>query len=131
MNNLFVYAHLTPVYKNRAWVVVDGDDEGKKVIQELKEEYTMEQGGWHESNFINLIEPNFEKYYPERFKTQVNTVLSLPHEAKPAAKRSLLQTVLNFIENDREVAKAEFAQSADEVINVLRAIEESLFPANS
>src|SRR5260370_4084914 len=76
MNNLFLYAHLTPVYKNRAWVVVDGDDAGKKVIQELKEEYATEQGGWHESNFINLIETDFEKYYPERFRTKVDTVLS-------------------------------------------------------
>jgi predicted ATP-dependent endonuclease of OLD family len=128
MNNLFLYAHLTPVYKNRAWVMVDGDIAGREVIQELKEEDATEQGGWQESNFINLRETDFEKYYPERFRTEVDSVLSLPRDAKPAAKRSLLQEVLSFIENDRETAKVEFAQSAGEVIILLRAIEESLFP---
>jgi hypothetical protein len=131
MNNLFLYAHLTPVYKNRAWVVVDGDEAGKNVIQELKEDYATEQGGWNEGNFINLNETDFERYYPERFRTNVNNVMSLSHDAKPAAKRALLQEVLDFIEKDRETAKEEFAQSADEVIKILRAIEESLFSSNS
>jgi len=111
--------------------VVDGDDAGKKVIQELKEEYATEQGGWHQSNFINLNETDFEKYYPERFRTKVDNILSLSPDAKPVAKRSLLQEVLDFIEKDRETAKEEFAQSADEVIKILRAIEESLFSSNS
>jgi len=51
------------------------------------------------------------------------------HDAKPVAKRLLLQEVLDFIENDRESAKEEFAQSADEVIEILRAIETALFPS--
>ena len=127
MNNLFLFAHLTPVYKNRAWVMVDGDEAGEQVIQELKEDYASGQGGWSVSNFINLKEANFEKYYPERFRVEVERVLSLPHDAKPAAKKALVQEVLSFIETDRETAKEEFAQSADEVIKILQEIEESLF----
>lgn len=31
-NNLFVFLHLQPTYKNLAWVVVDGGEEEAKII---------------------------------------------------------------------------------------------------
>jgi len=130
MNNLFLFAHLTPVYFNRAWVVLDRDEVGQKVIQDLIDEYAKEEDEWNATHFINWTETNFERYYPARFRTEVENVLSLPHKEKFKAKKVLLKTVLDFIEDDREAAKEEFAKSADEVIKILREIEETLFPAN-
>jgi len=130
MNSLFIFAHLTPMYTNRAWVVLDGDEGGRKVIQELKDEYANEKGTWNETNFINWQESNFERYYPARFKIEVDRVLSLPHKEKYEGKKVLLKTVLDFIEENREAAKEEFAQSAQEVIKVLQEIEEKLFPTD-
>lgn len=130
MNSLFIFAHLTPMYTNRAWVVLDGDEGGRKVIQELKGEYAYKQGKWDEANFINWQESNFERYYPVRFNSDVDRVLSLPHGEKYEGKKVLLKTVLDFIEENREAAKEEFSQSAHEVIKVLREIEETLFPSD-
>lgn len=127
MNDLFVFAHLTPRYINRAWVIVDGDERGQKVIQDLKDTYATEAGKWNESHFINLRETDFEKYYPARFRTEVDRILSLSHNDKPKEKKALLKTVLDFIEEDRATAKEEFSQSAYEVIEILRAVEASLF----
>ena len=49
---------------------------------------------------------------------------------KYEGKKVLLKTVLDFIEENREAAKEEFAQSAQEVIKVLQEIEEKLFPTD-
>src|SRR5436190_24170739 len=38
-NRLFVFLHLEEVYKNCAWVIVDGESSGQNVIRELKEQY--------------------------------------------------------------------------------------------
>jgi len=89
--------------------ILDGDEGGRKVIQELKDEYANEKGIWNETNFINWQESNFERYYPARFKIEVDRVLSLPHKEKFEGKKVLLKTVLDFIEENREAAKEEFS----------------------
>jgi hypothetical protein len=54
----------------------------------------------------------------------------LNKDARRVAKKQLLENVLTWIISNEEEAKAEFAQSANEVIRILQEIEESLFPAN-
>ena len=48
-NDLLVFLHLEPVYKNRAWVVVDGGTSEMEVIRKLREMY--EKSGWKGDHF--------------------------------------------------------------------------------
>lgn len=36
---LFLFAHLEPQYRGRAWVIVDGDDVGQEVVDALRGKY--------------------------------------------------------------------------------------------
>jgi AAA15 family ATPase/GTPase len=67
-NNLFVFLHLQPVYKNLAWVVIDAGNNEEKIINELKNLYTP--SGWNEENFLQFSEHDFEQYYPDKFKSR-------------------------------------------------------------
>jgi hypothetical protein len=123
---LFLFAHLEPQYKGRAWVVVDGDDEGKRIVTGLQNKYR----DWGEGHFSTWDKPDFELYYPARFAAQVEDVLSKPHDAKPAAKKLLLDEVKQWCEAQPTEAKEGFAESAAEVIGKLRAIDRALSPSS-
>jgi hypothetical protein len=124
--NLFVFLHLQPSYKNKAWVVIDGGDEEKVIIDKLKKTYTP--SGWHEDRFLQFTEHDFERYYPEAFQEQVEAVLSIADKKeKRAAKKKLLKDGEDWIRNDGKVAKTAFKNSAGEVIGILKSIEQSLY----
>ena len=124
-SRLFLFLHLESVYKNRAWVMVDGEPSGQKIITDLKQKYMP--SGWQEDNFINFSKDDFEAYYPDRFSEKAQAALALKDKhAKRAAKKALLEEVLVWIDSDAEQAKSEFAESAAEVIAVLRVIATSL-----
>lgn len=55
---LFLFAHLEPQYHGRAWVIVDGDTEGKEVVVALKDKYKS----WPPDNFTTWSQPDFERY---------------------------------------------------------------------
>lgn len=116
---LFLFTHLQPQYERRAWVVVDGDDSGKQVIKALHAKYKT----WPAEHFKTLGQPDFERYYPKRFKAEVDALLALPHDRKSTPKRELLEQVKQWCEAEPEEAKREFEQSAAEVITILRDIE--------
>jgi len=119
---LFLFAHLEQQYRGRAWVIVDNDDEGQRIVADLQGKYSR----WPADHFSTWSQSDFEQYYPSRFETQVQEVLALPHDAKPAAKKSLLDEVKAWCDANQGEAKAEFEKSAAEVIEKLRAIRESL-----
>jgi AAA15 family ATPase/GTPase len=122
LSSLFMYLHRNEIYRNKAWVIVDGDAEGKKVIKELKERYAT----WDESHFLYFDQPYFEMYYPDRFKEEVTNVMKLKNGlAKQESKKVLLQSVLNWIDQRPEEAINEFQQSALEVILKLKTIATS------
>ncbi|MBP7967060.1 AAA family ATPase [Candidatus Woesebacteria bacterium] len=124
-NRLFLFTHLEPTYKNRAWVIVDGDTRGNEVITKLKSDYTP--SGWGDDHFIALSEHNFEKYYPSNFDQRVIDVLQIQdRDKKREEKKKLLEEVIAWIETDEEQAKKEFASSAKEVISLLHNIEKCL-----
>lgn len=125
-NDLFVFIHLEGVYKNKAWVVVDGGDkEENKVIEKLKETY-VDKNGWSEDRFRQLSNHDFESYYPQQFHEDVKKILSLSNNAKRVAKAALLHDVKEWIKVDEDRAKAEFEISAKEIINILKEISNAL-----
>ncbi|HEY5221226.1 MAG TPA: AAA family ATPase [Candidatus Paceibacterota bacterium] len=124
-NRLFLYAHLTPIYKNYAWVIVDGDSNGKMIIDDFKKLYSP--NGWDEDNFRYFKKDDFEEYYPERFQEKVGLALAIvDSQQKRKAKLELLEDVLNWMECNNDLAKEEWEKSGAEVIEILRFIEKKL-----
>lgn len=120
-SRLFVYAHLQPSYANRAWVLVDGDASGRSVIDRLRKRFG---GTWDSNNFRYLSADNFERYYPSRFSTEAARAAAIPHGMeRQQAKCALLTAVLTWIDEDEDAAKAAFANSAGEIVELLREIE--------
>jgi hypothetical protein len=119
---LFLFAHLELQYRGRAWVIVDGDAEGKKVAKALRGKYK----DWPSDHFTTWDQPEFERYYPSRFADQVEEALAKSHDDKPAAKKALLDDVKAWCKANEAEARAAFADSAAEVIEKLREIDEAL-----
>ena len=125
-NDLFVFIHLEGVYKNKAWVVVDGGEgDEEDVIDKLKENY-VNNNGWSDDRFRQLSNHNFESYYPQQFQEEVNRIATLSKDAKRKAKAALLHNVKGWITEDEDRAKVEFETSAKEIIDILKEIKDVL-----
>jgi len=118
-NRLFRFTHLEHYYRNRAWVILDGDARGRELINLIRQSYPT----WDEGNFRYWQEEDFENYYPPRFKDHVLAALSKRGKAKKDAKTELIKDVLAFCKEKPEEARAEFSKSAAEVISKLKALE--------
>lgn len=125
-NNLFVFLHLQPIYKNLAWVVIDAGDDEKKVIEKLKDRYIA--SGWKEENFLQFNEHDFEQYYPIQFKSKIEVIFSKDKTSRRESKKALLNEVENWIKENPKLAKEAFEQSAANVIEILRRIKSILLP---
>ena len=124
-NELFVYLHLEPLYKNRAWVVIDAGVDEAEVIKELRATYTS--SGWKESQFTQLSKHDFEDYYPSRFGGEVSRIKGIQNKSdRRIAKKRLLDAVELWIHDNSAQAKHEFSESAVEVINIIKNISSSL-----
>lgn len=122
LNTLFIYAHRSEIYRNKAWVLVDGDKAGKKVVDNLREKYPS----WEPAHFDQLSQPDFESYYPLLFKEEVTAVLGMNNgTSKQEAKRALLARVMNWTAADPDGAKKMFLESAGEIITRLKVIANS------
>lgn len=124
-NRLFVFLRLEPVYKNKVWVVVDEGAEEKTILDKMKEMYG--KSDWNEDNFLQLSEHDFEKYYPQTFADQINETLAIEDkQSKRTKKRELIEEIKKWWIDNPVQAKAEFKESAAEVIKILKAIEKQL-----
>lgn len=123
-NRLFVFTHLQPIYKNRAWVIIDGGDKEAEIITRMKGMYST--SGWCEDNFQQFTQHDFERYYPERFQPKVDEILKLNGKEKSTKKTELLLEVKEWWEKNPEEAKKEFEISAKEVIEKLQNIANQL-----
>jgi hypothetical protein len=119
---LMVFAHLEPRYRDRAWVLVDGDGPGRETVESLRETYS---GTWRADRFRALREQNVERYYPSEFVSRVDAILAVQdrHERR-AQKHALVREVLAWIDRAPEDAKTAFESSAAEIIDLLREIEQ-------
>ena len=124
----FLYLHLTPAYKKRIWVIIDGGESEKQRIERLQQEYKS----WPPEHFDQFSEHDFEKYYPSCFQGEVERVLGLRDNSKEAKKgkrrekNELLTKVMAWIDEDIDRAKREFASSAQEIIAKIKNIENRL-----
>jgi predicted ATPase len=116
------YTHLEAAYRDRAWVIVDGDAIGQQIVAKLRDQYPT----WTPDRFQSLTTDHFESYYPDRFSQQRATALGATKEQRQELKRALLKDVVNWCISDSDTAKAEFATTASDVIELLNAIDEAL-----
>lgn len=122
-NRLVLFTHLQPLYLNKAWVRVDGDERGKTIVDNLRKNYS----GWTPGNFSVFDQPQFERYYPTNFSDKVDEVLVIQEKAKKrAAKKQLLDEVIAWVEEDHRRAKEALRVSAQSVISDLQSIEQKL-----
>jgi AAA domain, putative AbiEii toxin, Type IV TA system len=119
---LFLFAHLEEAYHERAWVAVDGDESGTTIVRQLQEKYPT----WSADHFRVWNQPDFERYYPDRFEAKVGEALSKHGRQKREAKKALLDEVIQWCDKEPDAAKAAFANSAAEVISFLQGVEANL-----
>lgn len=128
-NNLFIFIHLEPLYKNKAWVIIDGGESEAQIIVRLKDMYA-EKNGWNEGNFSQFASHDFEEYYPipfkERFISEIRDAGSLSKEVKRAKKLVLLNELRSWISENEDEAKTLFELTAKEVISKLKEIDSAL-----
>ena len=124
-NRLFLYLHLEPLYKNRAWVFVDGDDVGKETIRKLEEKYS--KSGWDTANFKTFKKGNFEEYYPDVFKHDKEEIFNENNrDKKRDLKKQLIEKVKCWIVKNSDLAKEKFKESASEIIELVELIDKSM-----
>ena len=84
-------------------------------------------GGWPADHFRHWTRDDFELYYPAKFGDRVQEVFAIPDKRKrKAEKKTLLDEVIAWIEGDEQIARDAFAESASDVIAVLKEIEAEL-----
>jgi len=126
-NRLFLFTHLEEIYRNKSWVLVDGDEIGRKTIERLVEVYCPK---WDIKQFRQFTKSDFEHYYPYRFKNEIDVVLSIDRSQKAQRRQAKIELggdVRKWIDENTEDARAALAESASEVIEVLKKIESTLY----
>lgn len=128
ITDLFLFLHLEEMYKNRAWVIVDGGDKEKNLIDEFKRHFVKNDGsGWDNETFSQFSEHDFESYYPDTFKAEREKIFQIADKGKKKLEKSnLIKKVVAWISENEMAAKNEFERSAVEVIEKLKMIERNL-----
>lgn len=122
-HRLVRFTHLEPIYQSATWVLVDGDEDGRKIVESLRNRYLA----WSTDRFDWFHAPHFEQYYPAEFSKEVQAALALPDKAKRReAKHVLLERVRGWLDQDETRGRTALAESAIEVITKLREIENKL-----
>lgn len=123
---LFTYLHLEPMYRDKAWVVIDAGTKESEAISRLRSKFSGPDK-WPESAFGQWTKHDFEEFYPGRFAEEVKRVLSIQNKRdKQLAKKLLRAQVTEWALAEPVLAESEFAATASEVIELLRRIESSL-----
>ncbi len=87
----------------------------------IKDRYT--NSGWGEDHFLQFSEHDFERYYPQEFKSKINSVLQMPNsKSRQDGKKALLHEVEAWIKENPELARTAFKESASEVVQMLHQI---------
>ncbi len=122
-SRLVRFTHLEQAYTDAAWVRVDGDSDGKEIIDSLRRRYSS----WSDDRFSCFSKSQFEHYYPSVFKNRVKEVLGMEKKQdKREAKRLLLNEVRKWLDEDFERGREALASSAEEIIADLKVISSQL-----
>lgn len=120
---LVTFVHLTPVYQDRLWVRADGDEDGRKIIENLQQKFPYLSNP--RANVFSQAQ--FERFYPDCFNDKVEQVLSIPDkQVKRREKAVLLREVLDWTRENEAEALAAWAKSAAEQLELLAMIEAAL-----
>jgi predicted ATPase len=120
LHRFVLFGHLSDRYRNRVWVLVDGDSAGREVVSRLSSAYR----DWSDDHFQTFDADNFESYYPERFLEETADALREGDwKLRQELKGALAESVCDWAMADPPAARAELAVSAAHVIERLRRIE--------
>jgi AAA ATPase domain len=120
---LMVFVHLSETYRDKMFVWADGDDAGKNVVTKLKQSF-QHLG----DKFIGTFsKEDFEEFYPSVFAEKAKAALEISDKReKQRAKASLLQEVLEWTEQNSELAQTEWQESGAEPIGLLEDIAKTI-----
>lgn len=122
-HRLVRFTHLEEAYRNRAWVLVDGDEDGRAIVESLRAKFPT----WEPEQFACFDSATFEAYYPSDFRAKADATLAVANKRdRREAKRLLLDEVRAWLDADEDRARAELETSASTVIAALRQIEARL-----
>jgi hypothetical protein len=122
---IFTFLHREPAYRDRAWVVCDGDEAGHEVIAKLRDDFK----DWPADTFKNFPAKNFETYYPTAFNEEAARVLAISDKQRRRdAKKALVESVKVWLRANEESGRKEMQRSAAPVIEVLQEIERRVAP---
>lgn len=121
-NRLILFTHLEEAYRDCAWVLVDGDADGRGIVERLRSRYS----GWSSDRFEYFDQDQFENYYPAPFSDRAAAALALSGQEKRNAKKALLEDLRKWLDEDEDRGRAELEGSAAPVIEHLRRIESQL-----
>lgn len=128
VSRLVLFTHITPIYKSRTWVLVDGDTAGNKVVTQLKSNFKNTP-----ADRFNLLDKDaFERYYPTQFQADVDRVLAIQDKTQRQHEKNALRVqVIDWISSHPEDAKSAFLISAANVIEKLHEIEQAFLAQTS
>jgi len=66
LHKTVLFVHLSPTYKNKVWVRVDGGEREKGIIERLRTSYS----GYPIDRFGQFSQEDFERYYLLNFRTR-------------------------------------------------------------
>ena len=119
LHKLFTYIHLTPIYRKRAWVILDGGKAGTDEISKLKIGFKDLS-----ENFKCFSKHDFEEYYPKIYSSDIALIKSeIDPKKKGILKVDLAKKIVSDYENRNEGLIKMFEESSKEVIEKLREIE--------
>lgn len=122
-HRLVRFTHLEEAYRDAAWVRIDGDSVGSKIIARLQSSYPS----WKSDRFGKFSKPQFEEYYPAKFAGKTKEALAhTDKQVRREAKRKLLDSVRAWLDEDEKRGRMALEQSAAEVITDLKLIESQL-----
>jgi AAA domain, putative AbiEii toxin, Type IV TA system/AAA ATPase domain len=122
-NRLVRFTHLEEAYRNAAWVLIDGDTNGVKIVERLRQGYE----NWEPDRFQCFDEEQFEAYYPNAFDENISAALAITDkQARRQAKKQLLVEVRVWLDEDEQRGRIALERSAASVIGHLQRIESQL-----
>lgn len=124
LHRMYLYIHLQPIYKGCAWVILDGDEKGKKVRDKLVGKFTE----YSNDSFICLQKDILEMYYPDQVDFNRSLFDSKNKNDKDDYKKECLHRFKELARTHEDDIKRSSEESFSEIISLLHRIESNIRP---